>query len=79
MFSDALVGVLLVKIRGVFHAHWGGWELTQRGSVQFFNMSLHFNNLTLNTYVKKYCLKSCCLLKPSLSPVKLCQLMKLWS
>lgn len=58
MFSNALVGVLLVKLRGVF---MGGWELTQCGSVKFFNTSLNFNNVTLNMYVKKYyCLKSCC-------------------
>lgn len=49
MFSNALVGVLLVKLRGVF---MGGWELTQCGSVQFFNTSLNFNNVTLNMYVK---------------------------
>lgn len=50
MFSNALVGVLLVKLRGVF---MGGWEFTQCGSVQFFNTSLNFNNVTLNMYVKK--------------------------
>lgn len=31
----------------------GGWELTQCGSVQFFNTSLNFNNVTLSMYVKK--------------------------
>lgn len=68
MLGNALGGGGLVKMRGVFMLIWVGGSLHNVISVQFFNRSLNFNNVTLNTYVKKYyCLKSCCLLKLSLS------------
>jgi len=49
MFSNALVGVLLVKVRGVFMLIW---VITQCDSVRLFNTSLNFSNVTLNMYVK---------------------------